>query len=162
MPEKTARFEGVDIGRAQWFALVESALGQELVNGNLYTLGRDFRRGRAPDQAVGIILGRKLRNREKRAMISKFRELEAAGKFGPVVTKFAPCPRCGGRSGFLVKLRARGRAENHFDLDGEFIETGTDKMWFEPISEAVRCLDCLRIRPDVRRDSERIVPVEAG
>lgn len=76
------------------------------------------------------------------------------------MAKFPNCPKCGSDSGFLVKLRARGSAVNQFDLDGRFLERDDDRTWFEPVSEAVRCADCLGIRPDVRRDCTEIISIE--
>lgn len=78
------------------------------------------------------------------------------------MAKFAPCTRCASEAGFLVYLRPKGSAENHFDLDGNFTERVEDRTYFEPVSEAVRCVDCLRVRLDVVRDCTEIVAVDGA
>lgn len=71
-----------------------------------------------------------------------------------------PCPHCGSRSGFVVAARVAGPIELFYTFDGDHDETNFDRAREVPYSSAVRCVDCYRIRRDVRREGREIVEVE--
>lgn len=86
---------------------------------------------------------------------------ESAGALegAPDPGRLGPCSRCGSVNGVVVLCSARGKAETHFDGDGVHRETNTDGVYYVPHSEAVRCIDCVRIRRDLVRSGPDILKV---
>lgn len=78
------------------------------------------------------------------------------------MSKLPQCPRCQSKNGFQIRGRLTGHAVRFFSGDGAFEEAAFEPE-FSARSEppAVRCVDCHKIRRDVRYDDLEVRAVDA-
>jgi uncharacterized Zn finger protein len=68
------------------------------------------------------------------------------------------CPHCGKEDFVIIKGQWRGPGEYIYDLEGEYLEAESEKLYFEP-SDTVRCGSCGKIRRDLRLVDGKIVVI---
>jgi len=64
------------------------------------------------------------------------------------------CPKCGGKSGFIMNEYVCGWWETWYDWGGKIESTNLDKMKHQPFPKSVVCADCKKRIPNPLLEKE--------
>jgi hypothetical protein len=71
-----------------------------------------------------------------------------------------PCPHCGKTDFVIIKGQWHGTGEYIYDLNGDYLEAESEKLYFEPNSDAIRCASCNKIRRDLKKEDGKIIVID--